>query len=295
MPQTLQNERTEVLADIDGMPILVRFLVGDIPAEMQSDFVSTGVDLRSLLSSTFEKMVDRMRGSSLRSDGPSKLPLAVVELISSRESLVQVPALPKETVLRVGSLALDLLDRTAKRDDRQIDLRPREFRLLKYMMEQSDKLQTRATLLKEVWHYKFVPETNLVDVHMGRLRRKVDGPNEAPMIRNVRGVGFVLSATPLSQDSPSRHGERPGNLIIANHSAIDRKNGAMTSDVTNRNTPFCGTPSDCGFPRPPRARHSSDRTVGRCLVALWQELDPPLRNDCQPGEPRVQTVAAGGC
>jgi DNA-binding winged helix-turn-helix (wHTH) protein len=218
MPQTLQNERTEVLADIDGMPILVRFLVGDITAEMQSDFVSTGVDLRSLLSSTFEKMVDRMRGSSLRSDGPSKLPLAVVELISSRESLVQVPALPKETVLRVGPLALDLLDRTAKRDGRQIDLRPREFRLLKYMMEQSDKLQTRATLLKEVWHYKFVPETNLVDVHMGRLRRKVDGPNEAPMIRNVRGVGFVLSATPLSQDSPSRHGERPGNLIIANHS-----------------------------------------------------------------------------
>jgi DNA-binding winged helix-turn-helix (wHTH) protein len=219
------NERTEVLADIDGMPILVRFLVGDIPAEMQSDFVPTGVDLRSLLSSTFEKMVDRMRGSSLRSDGPSKLPLAVVELISSRESLVQVPALPKETVLRVGPLALDLLDRTAKRDDRQIDLRPREFRLLKYMMEQSDKLQTRATLLKEVWHYKFVPETNLVDVHMGRLRRKVDGPNEAPMIRNVRGVGFVLSATPLSQDSPSRHGERPGNLIIANQSprSIERK------------------------------------------------------------------------
>jgi hypothetical protein len=70
--------------------------------------------------------------------------------------------------------------------------------------------------LKEVWHYKFVPETNLVDVHMGRLRRKVDGPNEAPMIRNVRGVGFVLSPTPLSPDSPSRHGERPGNLVIAN-------------------------------------------------------------------------------
>jgi DNA-binding winged helix-turn-helix (wHTH) protein len=210
------NEWTEVLADIDGMPILVRFLVGDIPAEMQSDFVSPGVDLRSLLSSTFERMVDRMRGPSLRSDGPSKLPLAVVELISSRESLVQVPALPRETVLRVGPLALDLLDRTAKRDDRQIDLRPREFRLLKYMMEQSDKLHTRATLLKEVWHYKFVPETNLVDVHMGRLRRKVDGPNEAPMIRNVRGVGFVLGAAPLSQDSPSRHDERPGSLVSAN-------------------------------------------------------------------------------
>jgi DNA-binding winged helix-turn-helix (wHTH) protein len=216
MPQTLQNETAELLADIDGLPVLVRFLVGDIPAEMQSGFVSTGADIRSLLSSTFEKMVDRMRRSSFRSDGPSKKPLAVVEFISSGESLVPVPARPKETVLRVGPLELDLLDRTAKRDDRQIDLRPREFRLLKYMMEQSDKLLTRATLLKEVWHYKFVPETNLVDVHMGRLRRKVDGSNETPMIRNVRGVGFVLSATPFPQDSPSRDGERPGNLIIAN-------------------------------------------------------------------------------
>jgi DNA-binding winged helix-turn-helix (wHTH) protein len=218
MPQTLQNEGAELLADIDGLPVLVRFLVGDIPAEVQLDFVSTGADIRSLLSSTFEKMVDRLRRSSLRSDGPAEQPLVVVEFVSSGESLVQVPARPKETMLRVGPLELDLLDRTAKRDDRQIDLRPREYRLLKFMMEQSHKLLTRATLLKEVWHYKFVPETNLVDVHMGRLRRKVDGPNEAPMIRSVRGVGFVLSATPLSQDSPSRHGERPGNLIIANQS-----------------------------------------------------------------------------
>jgi DNA-binding response OmpR family regulator len=200
MPQTLTNERAKLLVDIDGLPVLVRFLVGDIPAEMQSDFVSTGADIRSLLSSTFEKMIDRMCGSPLRSDGPSNQPLAVVKFISSGEALVQVPTRPKETVLRVGPLELNLLDRTAKRDGRQIDLRPREFRLLKYMMEQSDKLHTRATLLKEVWHYKFVLQTNLVDVHMGRLRRKVNGPNEAPMIRNVRGVGFVLGAAPLSQD-----------------------------------------------------------------------------------------------
>jgi DNA-binding response OmpR family regulator len=66
------------------------------------------------------------------------------------------------------------------------------------MMQRSDKLLTRVTLLKEVWQYKFVPKTNLVDVHMGRLRRKVDGSGEAPMIRNVGGAGFVLSATPIS-------------------------------------------------------------------------------------------------
>ena len=112
-------------------------------------------------------------------------------------------------MLRVGPLELDLIDRAAKRGDRHIDLRPREFELLKYMMQRSDKLLTRATLLKEVWHYKFVPETNLVDVQMGLLRRKVNGANEAPMIRNVRGVGFVLDATPLSQVSPARSAVAP--------------------------------------------------------------------------------------
>jgi DNA-binding response OmpR family regulator len=195
-PPALQNEIAEFLADIDGIPILVRFLVKDMSAKMHSDFVSKGADIHSLLSSTLEKMVDRMRGSSQRSDGLPKKPLAVVE-IPSRDPLARLPAPPNETMLRVGPLELDLLDRTAKRADRQIDLRPREFRLLKYMMQRSGKLLTRAILFKEVWDYKFVPESNLVDVHMGRLRRKVDGANEAPMISNVRGAGFVLGATPF--------------------------------------------------------------------------------------------------
>jgi DNA-binding response OmpR family regulator len=206
-PPRLQNEMAELMADIDGLPVLVRFLVKDISAEMQADFLSKGTDIRSLLSNTLERMVDRMHGSCPRGDIPSKQPLAIIELISSGEPLVRLPARPNETLLRVGPLVLDLLDRTAKRGDRRIDLRPREFRLLKHMMQRSDKLLTRAALLRDVWHYKFVPETNLVDVHMGRLRRKVDGPNEAPMIRNVRGVGFVLTATPLSQASPSRLAE----------------------------------------------------------------------------------------
>ena len=156
-----RNEPVAFLADIDGVPTLIRFLATDIPAEMQFNdgyFISKDTDIHSLLSNALEKVA--------------------------------------ETVLRVGSLELDLIGRTAKRGDRAIDLRPREFHLLKYMMQHSDQLLTRATLLKDVWHYKFVPETNLVDVHMGRLRRKVDGPDDVPMIRNVRGAGFVLSATP---------------------------------------------------------------------------------------------------
>jgi DNA-binding response OmpR family regulator len=213
-PPTLHNEMAEFSAYINGIHILVRLLVKDMSAKIHSDLVSKGTDIHSLLSSTLEKMVDRMRGSSRRSDDLSKQPIAIVE-ISSREPLVQSPAPSNETVLRVGPLGLDLLDRTARRGDRQIELRPREFRLLKYMMQRHDELLTRATLLKEVWNYKFVPETNLVDVHMGRLRRKVDGPNEAPLIRNVRGAGFVLSAPPCSQGSPSRPAEHPRSLAVA--------------------------------------------------------------------------------
>ena|SRR5260370_40388079 len=98
-------------------------------------------------------------------------------------------------LLRVGSLELDLTNQTAKRGDRSIDLLPREFRLLTYMMQRSGQLLTLAMLLEEVWNYKFIPQTNTVAVHMSKLRRKVDGSNEAPMIRNVRGAGFILSAT----------------------------------------------------------------------------------------------------
>jgi hypothetical protein len=152
--------------------------------------------IHSLLSSALEKIVDRMYGAPLRGDDQSRRPLAMTETDSSIESSVRSPAEPCETMLRVGSLELDLINRTAKRGDRPVELLPIEFRLLKYMMQRGGELLTRAKLFQDVWHYKFLPETNLVDVHMGRLRRKLNGPNEAPMIRTVRGVGFILGATP---------------------------------------------------------------------------------------------------
>jgi two-component system, OmpR family, response regulator len=105
-----------------------------------------------------------------------------------------LPPKSRETVLGVGPLELDLIERTARRSDHTIDLLPREFRLLQYMMRREEQLLTRAMLLEEVWNYKFVPQTNLVDVHMGRLRRKVDEQHELPLIHNVRGVGFILRA-----------------------------------------------------------------------------------------------------
>jgi DNA-binding winged helix-turn-helix (wHTH) protein len=200
-PSALRNQMADFLVEVDGLPVVVRFLVNELLAEMQSSFVSKGADIHMLLSSTLENMADRMRGSYLRGNDPSPRSPVRVELISSGEPLVPLPVPLNETLLRVGPLELDLIERSAKRCGRQISLRPREFQLLKYMMQRSGKLLTRATLFREVWNYKFVPESNLVDVHMGRLRRKVDAKDEASMIRNVRGVGFVLSATSFPNDS----------------------------------------------------------------------------------------------
>jgi DNA-binding winged helix-turn-helix (wHTH) protein len=174
-----------------GLPILFRFLLDDGPTEMAS------ADIHSWLSIALGKIVDQLRRSAKRGVGtPSEPALIIVETVSNGEPAIGPPV--AQTVLRVGPLNLNLLDRTAKRGDRQIDLRPREFQLLRHMMERSGKLLTRAELLRNVWHYKFVQQTNLVDVHMGRLRRKVDGPDEPPMIRSVRGAGFVMDACPPS-------------------------------------------------------------------------------------------------
>jgi DNA-binding response OmpR family regulator len=175
--------------------------------------------IHSLVSSELKKMAARMPGASLRRDEP----LAITEFGLSGEPAARLLALLNETVLRVGPLELDLIDRAAKRGDRHINLRQREFQLLKYMMQRSDKVLTRATLLKEVWLYKFVPRSNSVDVHMGRLRRKVDGTNEVPLIRNVRGVGFVLNTTPLTQGSPKTNDDEvavsPGRISSGSRSA----------------------------------------------------------------------------
>jgi two-component system, OmpR family, response regulator len=146
------------------------------------------------LLSTLATIIDRMHGPRPRTDDPTGLPPAIAELLARIASLARQSVESSETVLYVGSLQLDLIDRTAKRGNRPINLLPREFSLLKYMMERSGQLVTRASLFKDIWNYKFVPESNVVDVHMGRLRRKIDGKGETPMIHNVRGAGFVLNA-----------------------------------------------------------------------------------------------------
>ncbi len=168
-----------LLPGMDGLAVI---------ETLRKDQFSTPV----LVLSALGAVDDRVRGLRMGGDDYLTKPFAIVELVARIEALLRRPVESRETTLRVGQLELDLLKRTAKRGNRQIDLLPREFRLLEYMMRRSDQLLTRAMLLEEVWNYKFVPATNLVDVHMGRLRHKVDGAGEAPMIHNVRGAGFIL-------------------------------------------------------------------------------------------------------
>jgi two-component system OmpR family response regulator len=170
-----------LLPGMDGLTVI---------ESLRKDQVRTPV----LVLSALGAVDDRVRGLRMGGDDYLTKPFAVVELVARIEALLRRPTETRETTLRIGQLELDLIERTAKRGEREIDLLPREFRLLEYMMRRSDQLLTRAMLLEEVWNYKFVPATNLVDVHMGRVRHKVDGPGEAPMIHNVRGAGFILRA-----------------------------------------------------------------------------------------------------
>jgi two-component system, OmpR family, response regulator len=172
-----------LLPGMDGLTVI---------EALRKDEVRTPV----LVLSALGAVDDRVRGLRMGGDDYLTKPFALVELVARVEALLRRPAESRETTLRAGPLELDLIERTARRGDRVIDLLPREFRLLEYMMQRSDQLLTRAMLLEEVWNYKFVPATNLVDVHMGRLRHKVDGPGDLPMIHNVRGAGFILRTRP---------------------------------------------------------------------------------------------------
>jgi two-component system, OmpR family, response regulator len=147
-----------------------------------------------LVLSALGAVDDRVRGLRAGGDDYLTKPFAIVELVARIEALLRRPADSRDTTLRVGPLELDLLSRKAKRGEREIELLPREFRLLEYMMRRKDQLLTRAMLFEEVWNYKIVPQSNLVDVHMSRLRRKIDGGDDTPLIQNVRGEGFILRA-----------------------------------------------------------------------------------------------------
>lgn len=137
---------------------------------------------------------DRVRGLKSGGDDYLTKPFALSELSARVEAVLRRPMETRATVLRVGPLELDLIERAARRDSRSIKLSKSEFKLLEYFMRRPDRVVTRQMLLEDVWDYTTLPQTNLVDVHIGQLRRKIDGPGASPMLLSIRGVGFILRA-----------------------------------------------------------------------------------------------------
>jgi two-component system OmpR family response regulator len=164
----------------------------DVIERLRSDGIGTPV----LVLSALGELDDRVGGLRAGGDDYMVKPFAFVELRARLEALLRRAPEPRGTLLRVGDLELDLLGRTAHRGPRSLRLTPREMQLLEYLMRHAGQVVTRAMLFEQVWKYRFDPRTNLVDVHVGRLRRELEQPGEKTMLESVRGAGFRLAATP---------------------------------------------------------------------------------------------------
>ena len=148
-----------------------------------------------LILSALGEVDDKVRG--LKSGGDDYLvkPFAYSELMARVESLVRrFSSREERTSLVVAGLRMDLLSREVSRDGQSIDLKPREFLLLEYLMRHAGQTLTRTMLLEAVWDYHFDPQTNVIDVHISRLRQKVDRAFDEPLIHTIRGAGYVLRA-----------------------------------------------------------------------------------------------------
>ena len=146
-----------------------------------------------LVLSALSAVDERVRGLRAGGDDYLAKPFAFAELLARVEALARRGrAETPQTRLQVGDLELDLLARTAYRQGKRLDLLPREVSLLEYLMRRAGQVVTRTMLLEGVWGYHFDPQTNVVDVHVSRLRGKVDKPFEKPLIQTVRGSGYML-------------------------------------------------------------------------------------------------------
>ncbi len=146
-----------------------------------------------LILSARRSVDDRVKGLQAGGDDYLTKPFAFAELLARVQALVRRASRSQEpTTLTIGDLSLDLLTRKVSRGDVVIDLRPREFALLEYLMRNRGKVVSKTMILSHVWEYSFDPQTNIVDVLVSRLRDKIDRPFAVKILRTVRGVGYVL-------------------------------------------------------------------------------------------------------
>jgi len=148
-----------------------------------------------LILSALGEVDDRVTGLRAGGDDYLTKPYAFSELLARTEALNRRGQSKEvETVYKVGDLELDRLSHTVRRAGREIVLQPREFRLLEYLMRHAGQVVTRTMLLENVWDYHFDPQTNVIDVHVSRLRAKIEKEFDSPVLHTVRGAGYMLRA-----------------------------------------------------------------------------------------------------
>lgn len=199
-----------VIQAADGKDGLVKAISGDFDAIVLDRMLPGGVDglgiltaLRAasvqtpvLILSALSAVDERVRGLKAGGDDYLTKPFESLELTARVDVLVRRRSGPvQETVLRAGDLEINLLTHSVTRAGRVLDLLPREYQLLEYMVRHSGQIVTRTMLFEEVWHYRYGEATNVIDVHISKIRKKVDLPGLVPMIRTLRGSGYVLDAT----------------------------------------------------------------------------------------------------
>ena len=179
-----------------GAVVLDRMLPGGLDGlGVLATLRATGNEIPVLVLSALSHVDERVRGLKAGGDDYLTKPFEFLELTARLDVLMRRRAgARQETSLRVGDLEMDLLTQTVRRAGQPIELLPREFRLLEYLMRHAGQIVTRTMIFEEVWHYHYDEPTNVIDVHVSRLRRKIDLPGAAPIIETVRGAGYSIHA-----------------------------------------------------------------------------------------------------
>ena len=176
--------------------ILDRMLPGGVEGLAIVDALrKTGNQTPILIVSALGEVDDRIRG--LRSGGDDYLvkPFAFGELLARLDALLRRSQVSyTQTVLTLADLSMDLLSRQVRRAGKAIELQPREFKLLEYLLRHANQVVTRTMLLENVWDFHFDPQTNVIDVHVSKLRQKIDGGHAQPLLRTIRNAGYMLRA-----------------------------------------------------------------------------------------------------
>jgi len=189
------EDALEIACDSHEVLIVDRMMPKLDGIQLVEQLRGDGVVTPVLFLSALGKVDDRVEG--LRAGGDDYLvkPFAMVELIARVEALGRRKGTPEtQTKLVCGDLEMDLITRDVRRGESKIDLQPREFKLLEYLMRNASRVVTRTMLLENVWGYHFDPQTNVIDVHISRLRGKIDKGFDKALLETVRGAGYRLNA-----------------------------------------------------------------------------------------------------